>query len=120
MNEECERILRQYIEGAINHRIASEIGDYESGNMHHDSIIAALSGLRKMGDSGVAALTSALQHKDAGVRLWSATHLLEYRRELAELELKRLSGCRDCVGMDARTVLREWEQGTLKLPPFSQ
>ncbi len=120
MNEEYEKAIRQYIEGAIAHRIATENGDYETANLHHDLVIAALSDLRKMADSGLAALTSALQHEDPGVRLWAATHLLEYRRESAESEIRKLGERRDYVGMDARTVMREWEQGTLKLPPFSE
>lgn len=62
-------------------------------------------------------LLELVNHADPNVRLWSATHPLEFAPERAEAALRELAHCDlSLVRLEAELTLREWTEGTLEFP----
>jgi len=116
MNVELERYIHMYRENAILHGEASQNGDYKSANKSHDIIIKTLYKIRELDDVGNDALLTLTDDKDASVRVWAATHSLEYDTIKAEKTLSQLASCEGIIALGAEITLSEWKAGTLELP----
>lgn len=108
-----EDALRLYEEMAEAHAKATEEGDYKVANNCYKGIICAIDFLNK--NDCIRSLESFLDHSAVGVRLWTATHLLSINEAKC---LKVLSKISDTVGihsLTAKTTIREWKNGNLRL-----
>ena len=104
-----------YAEVAALHGQASIEGAHRIANAQYKNLTAAWRELRNRGEDGRAALTVLLQDSNPHVRLWAASHVLEFAPMDAEAELERLAhGPPSVVRLDAEMTLREWRAGNLK------
>lgn len=113
---ELRELLDAYREAAQRHGVATESGDYADGNSAADLIAAIYSELRRRGLEAQKALLPFLGDDDPGVRLWSASHALEFSPSEAEPVLRELIPVGVFLGLSAETTLREWHAGRLDFP----
>ena len=111
-----EQLLVAYKEAARVHGAATESGDYRSGNKAAELITAIYSELRQRGESAQRELLPLLNDDDPGVRLWSASHALEFAPLEGEVVLVALLPVGRLLGLSAKTTLTEWKKGTLRFP----
>ena len=94
---------------------ATETGDYKVGNKHLEREMKALVYLHQQGH--LSDLKPFLNHKDVGVRYFTAYALLPIYEDLSKATLLEISKeYQNIHGSDARTVLKEWEKGKLLYP----
>lgn len=111
-----EAEIESYVAHASSHGKATVEGDYEQANRHHDAIVACLKNVRTFGEGGRSALLELLDHPDEAVRLWAATHSLDYSEEASIRALEALAQGPGIHAFTASVVLDEWRKGTLVLP----
>ncbi|NBC45912.1 DUF2019 domain-containing protein [Corallococcus exiguus] len=108
-------LVRTYVEAAELHGQASVEGKHRAANTQYARLITAWRELRAQGKDGRSALTGLLQDSNPRVRLWAASHALEFAPVLAEAELERLAlGPAGVVRLDAEMTLSEWRAGNMK------
>lgn len=107
----------QYEEAAGLHGEASRTGNSRAANAQYKRIVAAWKELRGKGEAGRAVLLHLMGNSNPDVRLWAASHVLEFDPGAAEAELNRLaSGPPSLVRFDAELTLKEWRAGNLTFP----
>lgn len=116
MNNAVEDAIEKYIKCAAIHGECTESGDFKQGNKAHDKLLKALSQIRAAGDLGRQALVALLQHENASVRLWSATHLLKTDPAIAIEKIKEIAVGHGMIALCAETVLSEFAKRTLQIP----
>lgn len=72
--------------------------------------------LRRRGIEHQAKLLSLLWDIEPNVRLWSATHALEFATPQGEAVLEKLTSAERSVGLSAELTLEEWRAGKLQFP----
>jgi hypothetical protein len=72
--------------------------------------------LRERGRAAQGALLPLLDHPDPAVRLWAASHALEFAPDRAVATLKAMKGVEFPRGLSAEMTLREWRAGRLRFP----
>ncbi|WP_375754550.1 DUF2019 domain-containing protein [Corallococcus exercitus] len=108
-------LVAAFAKAAELHGQASIEGAHRAANAQYDKLNAAGRELRTRGEDGRSALTGLLQDSNPRVRLWAASHALEFAPVLAEAERERLSqGPAGVVRLDAEMTLSEWRSGNLK------
>ncbi|RKG83040.1 DUF2019 domain-containing protein [Corallococcus sp. CA049B] len=108
-------LVAAFAKAAELHGQASVEGRHRSANTQYARLTATWRELRTRGEAGRSALTGLLQDSNPRVRLWAASHALEFTPMLAEAELERLSqGPAGVVRLDAEMTLSEWRAGNLK------
>jgi hypothetical protein len=110
-----DELLVEYASNAIDHGVATHAGDYKRANRSHDEILRILQLLTERGER--IRLADLLNHDDASVRCWAATHLLPFCEERARKALDDI--VREGTwpaSHSALVVLQEWDKGTLKVP----
>jgi hypothetical protein len=109
-----EELSARYERAATLHGQASREGAHRVANARYKELIAAWKELRKRDEEGRAALVRLMASADPHVRLWSASHVLEFQPAAAEAELERLAkGPPSVVRLDAEMTLAEWRAGRL-------
>jgi hypothetical protein len=108
-----EASQERYIQAAIRHGQATVQSDPDTANAQYDVIMEALNAMRISPQGEHAALVSILDHRDASVRCWAATHLLKIDPDKALPELHRLSALPELIGFDAEMVIKQWNKGRL-------
>ena len=104
----------RYEQAAIDHAKYMHSGDSAASNRAHDRLHRALRELRTQPDRGETTLLGLVNHTDESVCVWSATHLLPLRQDVAVPVLERVASGSGHVAFDARMVLKEWQAGRLK------
>jgi hypothetical protein len=115
MTRQVGDLISEYREHAVQHSVATESGEFEKGNEHHDMLFAVVRRLRTAGDDGNRALLTLLEDEAAGVRCWAATHCLIVDERRARQVLADLSYYQGIVGFNAQMVLSEWDNGSLEV-----
>ncbi len=95
---------------------ATETGDYKKGNKASDLLTKIYAELRHRGLESQRALLPLLKDSNPGVRLWSASHVLEFSPSDGECVLEDLIPTGKLLGLCAQTTLEEWREGRLKYP----
>ncbi len=108
--------IRIYEECAIKHGEGTEKGDYKLANKNHDRLMKAFEKILDYGTIGRDAILKLLQHQDASVRCWAATHSLNYDEPQAIKTLEEITRGKGLICSDAKIVIEEWRKGNLKLP----
>lgn len=98
------------------HSVATEQGEYKSANKHYDRIVRAIVFLKE--HDALMSLQDFLDHPSAGVRTWAALYLsfLPGQEKEAECALEEVARGEGILAGNARTILDEWNEGSLKLP----
>src|SRR5262245_61169894 len=89
-NADLMDLIAAYSDAARTQGHATETGDHKAGNKASDLLAAIYSELRNRGREAQRALLPLLNDDDPGVRLWSASHALEFSPSDAERVLKAL------------------------------
>jgi hypothetical protein len=113
---ELVELIAAYSEAARTQGAATETGDYKTGNKASDLLAAIYSELRRRGREAQCVLLPLLSDNDPGVRLWSASHALEFSPSDGERVLEALIPVGRFIGLCAKTTLAEWRQGRLRFP----
>ena len=102
-------------ESAAAHVKATVIGDYKAGNKYLEREMKALAYLHQQGH--LSDLKPFLNHKDYGVRYFSAYALLPIYEDLSKSVLIEISKeYQNVIGSDAVTILKEWDRGNITYP----
>ncbi len=109
-------LVDAYADAARDHGSATESGEYKKANKAADLLAAIYSELRRRGRESQTALLPLLEDDDPRVRLWSASHALEFAPSDGERVLVALIPEGRFLGMDAQKTLEEWRKGTLAFP----
>jgi hypothetical protein len=113
LTKTTHQLLAEYRLNAVAHGAATNTGNSEVANKHHDALMEALHALREQGDQGAGALLGLLDDREAWVRCWAATHCLVEDEARAKCVLEKLVEEPGFVGFDAEMVLSLWEKGEL-------
>jgi hypothetical protein len=116
-NASTNELLEEYAKAAAEHGAYTLSGDVARGTAAHSRLAAVYRELRLRGAEHQKRLLELLCHSDDGVRLWAASHALEFSPAHGEPVLRQIA---DDVsnehGLTAETVLEEWKAGTLTFP----
>lgn len=108
--------LQSYVEQATVHGRATETGDWRIANKTHDRLLKLLAEFDRMIPDGRDVLLPLLNHADASVVCWSATHLINRFPAESVGALERIAQLPGILGGNARTTLELYRSGTLKVP----
>jgi hypothetical protein len=110
------QLVSTYREAAKRHGQATERGDHQAANKSAELVAEIYAELRRRGGSAQAGLLPLLEDSEPGVRLWSASHALEFAAVAGEATLEQLSTAGGFLGFTAKTTLKEWRSGRLRFP----
>jgi len=113
---ELAELIKAYSESAKIQGHATESGNYKAGNKAFDLINAIYAELRHRGAQAQRALLPLLNDPDPGIRLWAASHALDFSPTDGEHVLEDLIPIGKFLGLCAKTTLEEWRKGQLKFP----
>ena len=105
-----------YTEYAIINCEASAKGNYKRANKNLEILISIIKELKTRGLEAQCSLLTLLKHNNFNVRLWAATHVLEFAPQEGEKTLTELAGMDGLIGIEAKTTLKEWKLGRLRRP----
>jgi hypothetical protein len=111
-----EELLFAYKEAARTHGAATESGDHKAGNKAAALLSTIYAELRHRGEAAQRRLLLLLRDDDPGVRLWSASHALDFAPSEGKPVLQALIPVGRFLGLSAKTTLAEWEKGRLQFP----
>ena len=111
---ELEELIKAYSEAAKIQGESTENGDYKTGNKASDLLSAIYAELKRRGHDAQAALLPLLHNDDPGIRLWAASHAMEFSPSEGKPVLKALIPIGKFLGLCAKTTLSEWKKGNLK------
>jgi len=111
-----ETLTSNYASAAAAHGLSSTTGDHCQANKEYKTLAEICKELRRRGIDAQKHLLSLLDNKTPYVRLWAASHSLEFSPKSAENVLEHLAKCGGVPGFDAEITLQEWRKGTLKFP----
>jgi Domain of unknown function (DUF2019) len=110
------QLIGAYRQAAKLHGQATERGDHEAANKSAELVAAVYAELRRRGGAAQAGLLSLLVDSEPAVRLWSASHALEFSPAAGEAALEQLCAAGRFLGFTAKTTLKEWRAGRLRFP----
>ena len=110
------RLVEMYRDAAKQHGEATETGDHKTANKSADLISEVYAELRRRGADAQRTLLPLLTDPASGVRLWSASHALEFAPEQGEALLKKFASRETFLGSSAEMTLNEWRAGRLRFP----
>lgn len=109
-----DTLLLEYEEAARRHGEAAAAFDSDSANQAHDVVAAVYRELRRRGRSAQLGLLPLLASQSLDVRLWAASHALEFEPHAAEPVLTALELAGGLVGFNAKMTLEQWRRGKLR------
>jgi hypothetical protein len=115
-NATIEELLSVYAESAAINGQSSINGDFKSANRHYRILSIVC---RELGERGIDAQRSLLRllaHDDPAVRLWTASHVIEFAPKEGIMALMELADREGTTGFEAETMLSEWKEGKFRFP----
>ena len=73
-----QQLADSYRRAAVAHGRATAAGDYRTANRHHEILASVYRELRTRGPAAQSILLPLMQDVDDAVRVWAATHALEF------------------------------------------
>lgn len=107
-------LVAHYRASAKRHGEATENGDHKEANIAAVQIASAYRELRQHGRKAQREILRLMSDPDPGVRLWSASHALEFSQPEAQVELTKLAKQKSLLGLSAEMTLKEWRAGRLR------
>ena len=108
---EPDGAVQAYIAAAIAHGHATAEGRHQKANNANKKILAAVMELVGLGEVGHHSILGLLDHLEAPVRLWAASHALFIDEDRAIRVLADLATKSGLIGFSARTTLDQWKRG---------
>lgn len=105
-----QELIEAYAKAASLHGLATSAGNATRANDSYDTILGIYAELRKRGEDDVRQLRPLLRSDDAGVRAWSAIHLLKVVPSEAVPVLEAVASGRGLVAFSARMSLEKWHK----------
>lgn len=115
-NSTNKTLLSHYTRAAAEHGKATRAGDYETANRQYEIIAGVCRALRTRGPDAQQELLTLLDDDDADVRLWAATHALEFAPIQGESVLEEIGRSGGTAAFSAEMTLKEWRKSTLQFP----
>lgn len=109
-------LIVAYLSAARLHGAATEAGDYKAANKSAELIATLYSEIRQRGLETQRMLLPLTEDPLPSVRLWSASHALEFCPERGEPVLAQLAASASLLGLSANVTLTEWRAGRLRFP----
>jgi hypothetical protein len=113
-----EEALNLFEQSTLQHTIATETGDYKSGNKAYKSILNSIVYLNQ--NNKVELLVPFVNHSNNGVRVWAASYLLNSNTGLAVKILEEISVGLGIISYNAQMTLSEWRKGNLKMQGLNE
>jgi hypothetical protein len=113
---DISELKRVYRDAAAKHGEATERADHHVANEMADLVAEIYAELRSRGSDAQRELLGLLADEAASVRLWAATHALEFAPEDGEPVLRSLVSMGRLLGFTADMTLTEWRAGRLTFP----
>lgn len=111
-----QELLSVYRSAALAHGRATEIGDSKAGNKAARQIAGVYSELRLRGEAAQRELIPLILDEAPYVRLWSASHAMDFAPSEGQPALRRLASQGGILGFTAKVTLEEWGLGRLSFP----
>jgi hypothetical protein len=108
-----EDLVEAYLNAAIRQ---SEAHSARVANRNAKRLLQIAGEIRRRGPVAQTKLLALLEHRNVNVRLWAATHSLDFASEQAEFVLRVLAKEREFIGLNAQITLELWKKGTLVFP----
>lgn len=117
-NKSSNSLIVAYKKAAALQGEYNSQGNPKKANQQYKIMAKICRALRKKGESDQLQLISLLNDQDPYVRLWAATHSLEFAPRQAERGLKKIASAKSMgvVSFLAATTLYEWKKGSLTFP----
>jgi hypothetical protein len=115
MLEHCStsELIEDYAVAAAEHGRNQDC-DPEAANLAYGRLRDIYRELRRRGPEAQSALGFLLVDEEPSIRLWAASHSLEFDPARGELILEELSrGKPGPIRLDAEMVLKQWRKGLL-------
>src|SRR5687768_1129810 len=111
-----EALVQAYTIAAAKHGQAADDPDPGPSTQHAAVLEDVYHELRERGREAQLHLLKLLDHSNPDVRLWAASHALEFAPEEGEPVLKELLDCGGWAAVSADMTLEVWRQGKLVFP----
>jgi hypothetical protein len=111
-----QSFVHAYTVAAAKHGQATRESDPETGNEQAEVIEGVYHELRALGRDAQLQLLDLLDNSNPSVRLWAASHALEFAPEQGKPALEELLDYDGWIGITAEITLEEWSKGTLRFP----
>lgn len=115
-NPSIESLIDAYTVAAAKHGQTADDPDPETSNQQAEIIQGVYHELRERGSEAQLHLLDLLDHPNPQVRLWAASHALEFAPKQGEPVLKELMHCGGWAATTAAITLKVWRQGDLEFP----
>lgn len=109
-------LVDAYRRSASRHGEATECGNHKQANIEGERIGKIYAELRRRGVDAQQSILDLLSDQAPGVRLWSASHALEFAASRGEPILQELVPYGRFLGLSAEMTLKEWRAGRLRFP----
>ena len=106
-----DELEASYRDAAVHHAAAIASGRHRVANRNYDVLQTIAAELRARGTNGEVILLRLLQSCDASVRLWAATHSVDFAPRDAEATLRAIAdGGASPQRLVAEMTLSEWHK----------
>ncbi|GFZ32143.1 hypothetical protein CSC2_26690 [Clostridium zeae] len=110
-----QQIIQDFIEASIKQEEATLAGKHKVMNKRYSEIKDLTAKLRELGDNSLEVLIPLLSHENSYVRYNASFAIIPINPEKAKEVIKEISQQKSSIGFTAMMVLRELENGNLKL-----
>ena len=111
-----DQLVELYRDAAIQHGEGTEVGNHIAANNSAELIALIYAEIRHRGSDVQMKLLPLLSDASPAVRLWSASHALEFSPSEGQAALMELSASNKLLGFSAEMTLKEWRAGRLRFP----
>ena len=111
-----ESLVQAYTIAAAKHGQTADDPNPETSNQQAEVIEGVYHELRERGREAQLHLLDLLDHSNPDVRLWAASHALEFAPDQGEPVLKELMDGGGWAAVTAEITLQVWREGNLVFP----
>lgn len=109
-----DEILERYKKYGADYEAAIQSGNSALSDKAVSAMEELFLALKDRSEPALDKLEELLEFPSEGVRLWSASHLINYREEAAKRTLDALKTSNSILGLVAEITLDKWSNGLIK------
>src|SRR4051812_9923526 len=113
-----DEMVKEFGDCVVSQSEAIMRGDPTTGNKFAKRYIAAINGLRAIGDPGRDALATVLDDENEDARVMAAAYLLRHCEAKARPVLERAAAGKGLAALAADMTLKNWREGTWNMDPL--